>query len=372
MKGIVLGRLNEEGCEGEALKFVFYVFILSSVAFYTFEVQSSVFLSRFFFAIKTAMLCLFVLGSFVFSANAKKYLLVGLLLGFLAFFASDKILPYILFVMLSLALSDRTHGFLEGIFCRAAVLVLCGCSVVALSSFLGILESKVFVNTLGYAQEERNSLGFYNPNPASLLLISAVTIFFLYGRYWYFAISLVIFFIFSIWLFSRTYLLVGFLFPILFILRRWPFSIFFNAFSVVAILVVPIISVILNEYRAFYVAGVDINAYLSNRLYVISESFSSSGGMSFFPNSKFLTVDPGLINLLGGGGLILYMVFAAILVSSIACRPGYQLSVLAFIYLLINFSENIFSPYNLLSLAFLSLLFKKNCWCIRHEKNYGA
>lgn len=372
MKSIVVGRLNEESGEGTLLRVIFYLFILSSVLSFTLEVQSSASWNGLFFGLKIAMLFLYVLGSLVCSEHLEKYLLIGFLFGFFALFASDKVLPYMLFVMISLALSDRSHGFLERMFCRAAVLVLCGCLAVFALSFLGIIDSKVFVNTLGYAQEERNSLGFFNPNPASLLLLSVMTIFFVYGRYWYFYISLIVFFVFSIWLFSRTYLLVACLFPFILLLGRLRLSVFFNIFSVCSILIVPIFALGFAEYRTITVAGVDLNAYLSNRLYVISESFSSGGGVALFPNSGFVTVDPGLMNMLGGGGLLLYLLFSAVLISAISYRPGYRLSLLVLIFVLINLSENIFSPYNLLSLAFLAFVIKKFSWCVDDEKNYDT
>ncbi|MGV2837212.1 hypothetical protein, partial [Pseudomonas shirazensis] len=61
-----------------------------------------------------------------------------------------------------------------------------------LASF-DVIERRVFVNTLGFALEVRDALGFYNPNPASLLLLSCVLVFLALDKRLYFFIAILFF-----------------------------------------------------------------------------------------------------------------------------------------------------------------------------------
>lgn len=369
-----LGSFRDEGCEAKFLKAVFYLFLFVSCVSFTLEVQESAWFSLLFLLIKSALLAVYVLLSLVFSKHVDRYVLFVLIAGGLSFFSYEKVFPYSLFLILATAVSERSHKFIEDMFCRGAIVVFCVCLSVFFLSFVGLIESKTFVNTLGHAQEERNSLGFFNPNPASLLLLSVVLIFYLFERYFWFWVSFLAFCFFSVWLFSRTYVFIACLLPLFYFIRLCRLSVALNIVSVFIVLMIPLFVINFSEYRPIYVAGVDINSYLSNRLYVVSESFSAGGGVSLFPSSNFVTVDPGLINFLGGGGVLMYLMFSAVLIFALARRPGKKLSLLAFVFLLVNLSENIFSPYNLLSILFFVSILKKTYGCFRvtKEKNINS
>lgn len=354
VKGVVIIK------EAAFSKVLFCLFIFVSCLSYTYNVQQDSLLA---FVVLLAKLFL-AIGYIISSAFLVNCLVIWALWGlFLSsvciFFQSSALMSYALFFFMSYAIAIRSERDVADNFILAAKLVLLTVSSVMVLALLGFLETKIFFNGLGFAQQERNALGFYNPNPASLLLLSTVFVFFVYERIVWFWVAIGLFAFFSMWLYSRTYISLACLFPFFYLLRRLRACVLLNAVSVVLVVLTPLVAFFFVNYKSVYFFGVDLNAFLSNRLYMISQSFSAAGGINFFPSRDFLTIDPGLINLLGNSGLLIYLLFSFFVVLALIYNSVGAFSVVSFSFLLINLSENIFSPYNLLSLLFLVGLINK-------------
>uniref|UniRef100_UPI0022EC6DEC hypothetical protein n=1 Tax=Pseudomonas sp. VB3 TaxID=2994641 RepID=UPI0022EC6DEC len=217
----------------------------------------------------------------------------------------------------------------------------------------------VFINTLGFAFEVRDAFGFYNPNPASLLLLSCVLVFLALDRKFMFLFCMLLFWLCQIWLGSRTYIAVSAVVFLLYFIRGQVNLLKLGAiFLMVVVAIFPLLVFWVTNANDFHLGGVDVNALLSDRLSVMKQSFESVGGVNYFPSLAFVTIDPGFINLLGYMGMfIYYVVWIVVMITLFKIRHGQEV-IVVIAFVLSNFTENAISPYNLLSLLFFVLVFK--------------
>ncbi|WLH47916.1 hypothetical protein [Pseudomonas beijingensis] len=309
--------------------------------------------------VRWGFLLVFCLVSLCFSKNVLPYLFLFGLGIVLYFFGEREHISYLALFIFSYAVSEQGGAEVKKLFLKTALLCACLICFIFILSFLDVVERKVFVNTLGFSLEVRNGLGFYNPNPASLLLLSCTVVFLAFGRGGAFFLWLSVFWIFQVWLGSRTYILVSAIALLLCLIRREIRLLrIICVFLLSLVSLFPVLVLWVLEGVSYEILGVDINAVLSDRLNVMKLAFESSGGLGYFPSVNFVTIDPGFINFLGYFGVIIY--YALLVVSLIAVfkeRRGGVLIVMI-LFLLSNFTENAISPYNLMSLLFFVVVFE--------------
>lgn len=340
------------------LRVCFILFFLFSVTAYTYEIQMrSDWVTGLLF-VRWGLLFVFCLVCLCFSKNVLPYLFLFGAGVVLFFFGEREHLSYLALFVFSYAVSEQGGEEVRRLFLRAAFFSSCLICFIFVLSFLDIVERKMFVNALGFSLEVRSGLGFYNPNPASLLLLSCTVIFLAFGRGGLFFFWLSMFWVFQVWLGSRTYILVSVVALLLFLIRREVgllrcICVFF--ISVVALF--PILVLWVLEGASYEVFGIDMNAVLSDRLNVMRLAFESSDGLGYFSSSNFITIDPGFINFLGYWGLVFYYALLGLsLVAVFKERRGGVL-IIMILFVLCNFTENAISPYNLMSLLFFVVVF---------------
>lgn len=340
------------------LRALFVLFFLSSIVAYTYAVQSNQDWVLALLLVRWGLLVSFCLLCLLFSKSVIFYLvLMGGAIG-LSLFGEREHISYLALIIFSYAVSEQKDNDVVSFFLKAAHISLLGICVVFTLSFLGVLENTVFINTLGFAFEKRDGLGFYNPNPASLLLLSCVVVFFAFRKNTMFFLSLMLFWFFQIWLGSRTYIVVSIVVFLLFPIRDRVGLLRFFCFSLVCVLAaLPMLVIWVSNSTSFNLLGVDVNALLSDRLNVMRQVFESSGGLSYLPSNEFVTIDPGFINLLGYVGVLLYYFFLIGFFVALCKekRGGILIAMIAFVFS--NFTENAISPYNLMSLLFFVFWF---------------
>lgn len=341
------------------LNVLFVLFFCFSVLSYTYEVQSrpewvtGLLLVRWGLGFAFCLMCL------CFSQNCIPYILLfGVVVG-AAVFGEKEHLSYSALILFSYAVADQNHIPIKAFFQKAAFSVFITICLVFLLAFLNIIERKVFVNTLGFAFEVRDALGFYNPNPASLLLLSCVLIFLALDKKLLFFLCLLVFWVSQIWLGSRTYIAVSVIvFLLYFFCGRTGLLKFATMFLLGAVAIFPVLAAWVTNTDNFHVGDVDVNALLSDRLSVMKQSFDGIGGVNLLPSLNFVTIDPGFINLLGYVGVLIYSIFwVFIMITILKIRHGREVMVVI-AFVLSNFTENAISPYNLMSLFFFVLVFK--------------
>lgn len=341
------------------LNLLFVLFFCISVFSYTYEVQSRSEWVTASLIIRWGLGLAFCLLCMCFSRSCISYILllgVGL---FASIFGGKEHLSYFALILFSSAVADQSFYSTKALFQKAAFSVFLTICLVFILAFFSVIERKVFVNTLGFALEVRDALGFYNPNPASLLLLSCVLVFLALDKKSYFFISMLVFWLCQMWLGSRTYIAVSIMVCLLYLFCGWPRFLKLAAMCLMGLVAVfPILVAWVTSTDNFYVAGVDVNALLSDRLSVMKQSFDGVGGINYLPNSDFVTIDPGFINLLGYMGVLLYYaLWVCIVFALFKIRHGREVIVVV-AFVLSNFTENAISPYNLLSLLFFVLIFK--------------
>lgn len=340
------------------LRALFVLFFLSSIVAYTYTVQSNQDWVLALLLVRWGLLFSFCLLCLLFSKNVIFYLVLIGGAVVLSLVGEREHISYLALIIFSYAVSEQKNNDVASLFLKAAHINLLGICLVFTLSFLGVLESTVFINTLGFAFEKRDGLGFYNPNPASLLLLSCVVVFSAFGKSGMFFLSLMLFWFFQIWLGSRTYIVVSVLVCLVFFIRGRIVLLRFFCFSLVCVLAaLPMLVVWVSNSAGFNLLGVDVNALLSDRLNVMRLVFENSGGLSSFPSDEFIAIDPGFINLLGYIGVLLYYFFLIGFLVALfkEKRGGVLIAMIAFVFS--NFTENAISPYNLMSLLFFVFLF---------------
>ncbi|MFJ1338377.1 hypothetical protein ACIKP7_09600 [Pseudomonas caricapapayae] len=341
------------------LNVLFVLFFCFSVVSYTYEVQSRAEWVTGLLVLRWGLGFAFCLLCLSFSRNCIPYILlfgVGVLV---SIFGEKEHLSYFALVLLSYAVADQNLISIKLLFQKAAFSVFLTICLVFALAFFNVIERKVFVNTLGFAFEVRDGFGFYNPNPASLLLLSCVLVFLALDKRFMFFLGMLVFASCQIWLGSRTYIAVSVMVFLLYFIRRQLIFLKVGAiFLLVVVALFPLLVAWVTNTASFYVGEVDVNALLSDRLSVMRQSFDGVGGVNYFPTLDFVTIDPGFINLLGYLGVLFYCVFlAVVMITLFKIRHGREV-IVVIAFVLSNFTENAISPYNLMSLLFFVLIFK--------------
>lgn len=340
------------------LNILFVLFFCFSVISYTYEVQARAEWVTGLLIVRWGLGVAFCLMCLCFSRNVLPYILLCGVGVALSIFAEKEYLSYFFLILLSYSVADQSNYAIKIFFKAAAISVFFTICCIFVLAFFDVIERKVFVNTLGFAFEERNALGFYNPNPASFLLLSCVLIFLALDKKMIFFLSMFVFWGGQIWLGSRTYIAVSVLVFFLYFFRgRLMFLKLGTSFLIIMVAIFQLLIAWVTSVNDFQVGGVDLNALLSDRLSVMKGAFEGIGGLNYFPNSDFTTIDPGFINLLGNVGVLIYCsVLAIIMVALFKIRDGLQV-IIIIAFILSNFTENAISPYSLLSLLFFVLVF---------------
>ncbi len=341
------------------LNVLFVLFFVFSVVSYTYEVQTRTEWVTGLLAVRWGLGLVFCLMCLCFSRNCVPYILLLGIGVVISIFGEKEHLSYFALILLAYAVADQDYISINVFFKNAAVWVLVTICVIFILAFFNIIERKVFVNTLGFAFEVRDAFGFYNPNPASLLLLSCVLVFLALGKQVLFFICILVFWLSQIWLGSRTYIAVsGLIFLLCLFCARAGLLKFGATLLMVVVAMFPALVVWVTNTDGFHVGEVDVNALLSDRLSVMRQSFEGIEGISYFPSLNFVTIDPGFINLLGYVGILLYCAFwMLIMVTIFKIRHGREV-IVVIAFVLSNFTENAISPYNLMSLLFFVLMFK--------------
>lgn len=341
------------------LNFLIVLFFCFSVVSYTYEVQSRSEWVTGFLVIRWGLGFAFCLMCLLFSRNCIPYIILFGIGVLISVFGEKEHLSYFALILLSYAVADQNSLSIRDFFQKSAISVFVIICLIFALAFFNVIERKAFINTLGFAFEVRDALGFYNPNPASLLLISCVLVFLALDKRFMFLLGMLVFCVCQIWLGSRTYIAVSAVVFLLYFFCRQVVFLKLGAMLLVAVLAMfPFLAVWVTNTEDFHVGGIDVNALLSDRLFVMKQSFEGGGGVDYLPGFGFVTIDPGFINLLGyiGGGL--YYVFLALLIITIFKIRHWREVVVVIAFVLSNFTENAISPYNLMSLLFFVLMFK--------------
>jgi hypothetical protein len=341
------------------LNVLFVLFFCFSVVSYTYEVQSRAEWVTGLLIVRWGLGLAFCLMCLCFSRNCIPYILLFGIGVLVSTFGEKEHLSYFALVLFSYAVADQDYTAIKTLFQKAAFSVFLTICLIFALAFFGIIERKVFINTLGFAFEVRDGFGFYNPNPASLLLLSCVLIFLVLDKRFMFFIGMFTFGACQVWLGSRTYIAVSVIVFFLYFVRGRVIFLKMGAMFLLAVVAMfPLLVAWVTNTASFDVMGVDVNALLSDRLSVMGRSFEGIGGVNYFPTLDFVTIDPGFINLLGYVGVLLYCVFlAVVMVTLFKVRHGREV-IVVIAFILSNFTENAISPYNLMSLLFFVLIFK--------------
>lgn len=341
------------------LNVLFVLFLCFSVVSYTYEVQSRPGWVTGLLVVRWGLGITFCLTCLCFSRNVVPYVLLFLLGVVLSVFGEKEHLSYLALILFSYAVADQNDVSVKALFRNAAFSVLYTICLIFVLAFLGVIERKIFTNTLGFAFEVRDAFGFYNPNPASLLLLSCVLVFLVLDKKAMFFICMFFFWMCQVWLGSRTYIAVSLVVFLLYFFRGQVKLLKLGAMILMVVVAMfPLLVAWVASTGEFNVGEIDVNALLSDRLSVMRQSFDGVGGVNYFPSLDFITIDPGFINLLGYMGVLIYWFFlASVMVTLFKTRYGGEVIVII-AFALSNFTENAISPYNLLSLLFFVLIFK--------------
>ncbi len=341
------------------LSILFISFFLFSVLSYTYEVQARPEWAKSLLFVRWGVGLVFCLLCMCFSKNALPYFFLFGLVIVLSILGEREHVSYFGLLLFAYAVSEQKDVHIQRFFLKAAFSSFLMICLVFFLSAVGFIQGKIFTNTLGFAFEVRDALGFYNPNPASLLLLSGVIVFLVFDKYLMFFLTMFMFWLSQVWLGSRTYIAVSLLVFVLFFVRKRIATLRLACVTLILVLATfPILVMWVMDNLDFELYGVNVNALLSDRLYVIKKAFENAGGLSLFSSEGFITVDPGFINLLGYIGVLPYYLFL-ILLLFVSFKVHSGVLIIAMIaFILANFTENAISPYNFASLLFFVVIFK--------------
>src|SRR5690606_29745521 len=257
--------------------------------------------------IKSVLLLMLIITGFSTINSYKIYFLVFILLLCIATLDSYVIsLVFLSLIIIStkdLLSKNDVLKYLNRISLIGFILVLFGYSV-------GYLENIIFYDSLGYGLSIRESLGFFNPNPASLLLFSSVIVSLYIKDYLAFIISLLLFIFLIPFFGSRTYLYSFVIFGLVYIFSKSSLlKKLINILVLLFLIVFPIILYFLISVGNWNFMGIDLNSVTSDRLNRIRIMFFENGGINLFPSLNIDVVDSGLTNILLKLGLIFYLFF---------------------------------------------------------------
>lgn len=236
--------------------------------------------------------------------------------------------------------------------CFLTILVLC---------FLGLSENYTFLDVNDYAKSIRYSLGFHNPNAASIFVVQSVILFFVYnnniGKFFSIIISLFTIYYAA----SRTALFVGVLFVFLTLFVRSLFIVkVMKLLAVFSLMLIPFLLVVFVSNGIWSFSGIDLNQLLSGRLFLVQEFYNMIGGVSLLPSYVDYPLDSGFANILLKGGLIFYLIFFVFCCVYLKLESNVKFIFLFFSFLVLLLSENFITGNLLLSVVimarFISLL----------------
>lgn len=239
----------------------------------------------------------------------------------------------------------------------ALVVVFTFVAIVALSR-LGVIESRTFVMASSYSLYVKDSLGFFNPNPAGMLLFSVVAVAFLYGSRPMFWVSCALFLFFFTFLGARTYLLGVILLGLGRLIDSDRFEPVVRIATFVVLLVVPVALVLLVRTISVEAFGffVLVDSASSGRLGQLSEAVAQLGQWQLFFGGGDIVRDFGILNYTLSMGVVPYAVWFSALVFGSLRRLDFSSSCFVFVVVLTSYFENYFSAYSLAFLVFLNLL----------------
>jgi len=227
---------------------------------------------------------------------------------------------------------------------------------------MGFFRNIIFYDSLGHGLAVRESLGFSNPNPASLLIFSVLVIS-VYVKDWILLFFSSILFILTLpYLGSRTYLYSILLFCIIYFLSRYKFfRSIFNFGLLLGLVSYPILIQFNIALGYWFVFGVDINSLLSGRLHRISLLYYENGGISLLPSLYTEIVDSGLANILFKFGLLFYLFISYVIFKVIKRTENISFYSLCLVGVFILLSDNFITRYILLPLVmFTYIILKRN------------
>jgi len=228
--------------------------------------------------------------------------------------------------------------------------------MVFLLSYLGVSKNLVFYDSNGFALEKRESLGFINPNPASILIAQAIFFSLYFKDKFLLLISIFLYAYTFSDLGSRTALGGFLLFLILYVFSRFPFLnkyYYFRTVGLLTIFSLIIFPIVLIQFIArgnWFFGGVDFNILLTTRLEKIMDLYASYG-VNIYPS--FLgsnVVDSGISNLLIGGGWVIYFLYIIYSYLYLKLEKNTFLILFFITFIGMNFVENIITGNMLLSI----------------------
>tara|TARA_Y100000588_G_C14266322_1_gene930062 strand:- start:3049 stop:4110 length:1062 start_codon:yes stop_codon:yes gene_type:complete len=220
----------------------------------------------------------------------------------------------------------------------------------------GKIESKSFEMASSYGFSVKHSLGFLNPNIISMLLLSIITLLYVYKKSFLFFISTIVFLALSLWLGSRTYMLASLLslMMIPFIGKLYKFR-----FFVLLYLLLPLVLYGILYTNKLTIITDLLNYALSGRLTLISEYISTTSHMGLlFGGINFEKVDMAYFNLIFAFGVFGYLLFIFLVFTSFKKLNEIQLYML-FVILFVMMFENVISFNCILMAVLLSDIFAR-------------
>ncbi|QDX98140.1 hypothetical protein EGD00_15130 [Pectobacterium carotovorum subsp. carotovorum] len=217
--------------------------------------------------------------------------------------------------------------------------------------YLGLLKNVSFYNEAGFSLETRYSFGFFNPNPASFLIFSALIVSFYIKDRLFIVINSLVYFITLPYLGSRTYLyLLVFFLPILF-LSRYSFSRNISNIILSMLLIsVPFIFYFYIGTGDWIIGDLNFDALLSSRLSLAQAVYIENDGLSLLPDFSSSTLDPAYFNFIFKLGIVSYYLIVVFIIKSMFKFSNGGDYSLCLIFLLGCFAENLFTGYVLLPL----------------------
>lgn len=331
---------------------IFYIFI-SIFTFSSLAIESEGF-SLGLNLVKGSLLFLLILLSIGKIFNGK--VLLYLLFLVLSLLSLDGYVVSLVFLLVLLIFTNDLYGDLKVVKYanRASFLaILC----ILFGAQVGVFKNVFFYDSLGYGLAIRESLGFYNPNPASLVIFSCIVIALFIKDYTLAIFSSILFLVLLPYLGSRTYLYSIIIFFIIYFFSG--ISFLRKGIICVFLLFLIIIPIIINYFIAsgnWFVFGLDLNSLFSDRLNRIRVLFFENGGLFFFPSLHSNTVDSGLANIVLKLGLFCYYLFIFFVgkyVWKIDNKFFFSLFLTAFFILI---TENIITGYVLMPIVLFACI----------------
>lgn len=342
---------------------ILYVF-LSIFYFLSTFYFSSLIQEEWFYSFLTILrfIVLFSVAIIIFNfARVSKLDFLVLLVALVLYSTSDKFLnPLGLLLLISLVFSfyfwknresQQSIAKIDGLLYTNIL----GFWIIVLLGYTGVMPSYTYFDNGEYAVALRSSLGFLNPNPASIMILQSVFLSRLSNRKIIFWLSTFSYLITLPYLASRTSFLVFCVFVLLvFFLRNkinliktasYSFLIFLVSFPYL------VLRYIANSDWIFF--NINLDLLLTTRLSRLKELYDITG-LGLFPNFFDYNLDMAFGNMLLKGGLFIYFAFVVLSFLYVRKEKEFIFLVLFFLMLCFSMAESIYNSSYIFTMLVLA------------------